>query len=278
MLSYADYHKQLDEKLMTFGRKAYPKFGQVVVLAGGAGSGKGFVLNKLMGIEGKIFDVDELKKMVVKSDKLAAKIKDETGQDMKSFNMKDSKQVSILHDIIGVTYGIDKKSKQATMTSVMLADEKRKPNLIFDMTLRDIAKLHSLSTDVQKVGYKKENIHIVWVLNKFEVAAKQNQKRSRVVSDEILLATHEGASLSMKKILDMGDKLKKYMDGDIHIAWNQAGIDTEVEMNNKGEVAWFKRANYMTVKQKGKPQLSTSKMNKSVIAKIKEYVPNTQVF
>ena len=33
----------LIEKLITFGGKAYPKFGNVVIMAGGAGSGKGFV-------------------------------------------------------------------------------------------------------------------------------------------------------------------------------------------------------------------------------------------
>ena len=37
-------HKSLQEKLITFGKKAYPKFGNVVILAGGAGSGKGFQL------------------------------------------------------------------------------------------------------------------------------------------------------------------------------------------------------------------------------------------
>ena len=34
---------ELNEKLITFGGKAYPKFGNAVLLAGGAGSGKGFV-------------------------------------------------------------------------------------------------------------------------------------------------------------------------------------------------------------------------------------------
>lgn len=281
MLSFNDYHtqkQQLDEKLITFGRKAYPKFGQIVILAGGAGSGKGFVYNKLMGIEGKVFDVDELKKMVIKSKKLADKIKSDTGQDMKSFDLRNPEQVSKIHDIIGGVYKIDKKDQKRVISSVLMAPAERKPNLIFDMTLRDINKLHSVSKDALEAGYQKENIHIVWVLNKFEVAAKQNAKRSRVVSDEILLATHEGAALSMKKILDMDKKLMKYMDGDIHIAWNQAGVDSSVELNNKGEVAWFKEANYMTVKKKGKPQLSTSKLNKAVIAKIKEYVPNTEVF
>ena len=34
---------QLQEALITFGGKPYPKFGNIVILAGGAGSGKGFI-------------------------------------------------------------------------------------------------------------------------------------------------------------------------------------------------------------------------------------------
>ena len=49
------------EKLITFGGKAYPKYGHIVLMAGGAGSGKGFILSNLVGLEGKVFDVDELK-------------------------------------------------------------------------------------------------------------------------------------------------------------------------------------------------------------------------
>ncbi|UQJ94980.1 hypothetical protein IANJMKHF_00074 [Klebsiella phage CPRSA] len=58
----------LTEALITFGGRAYPKFGQVVILAGGAGSGKGFTLEKLLGIEGITLDVDALKKLVMGSD------------------------------------------------------------------------------------------------------------------------------------------------------------------------------------------------------------------
>ncbi len=56
---------QIDEALITFGGKAYPKFGQVVILAGGAGSGKGFVNSNLLGIDGKVFDVDALNGLAI---------------------------------------------------------------------------------------------------------------------------------------------------------------------------------------------------------------------
>jgi hypothetical protein len=93
-------HKSLQEKLITFGKKAYPKFGNVVILAGGAGSGKGFQLEKLLGIEGKVFDVDHLKQLAIKSEMFAKRIKDETGQDIKNYDLKNPDNVSKLHDVL----------------------------------------------------------------------------------------------------------------------------------------------------------------------------------
>ncbi len=48
------------EKLIGIGGENFPKFNQIVFLAGGAGSGKGYILHNLLGIEGKILDVDEI--------------------------------------------------------------------------------------------------------------------------------------------------------------------------------------------------------------------------
>lgn len=93
MKSFKDF-TSLDEALITFGGKAYPKFGQVVILAGGAGSGKGFTLEKLLGIEGITLDVDALKKLVMGSTKLAAEIKAKTGHDVKTMNLKKPGQRS----------------------------------------------------------------------------------------------------------------------------------------------------------------------------------------
>ena len=91
--SYAP--KNMDEKLITFGGKAYPKFGQIVILAGGAGSGKGFVKKKLMGIDGLTFDVDRLKELVMLSSKYNSKIKEEYGIDASKLNLKKSEDVLV---------------------------------------------------------------------------------------------------------------------------------------------------------------------------------------
>ena len=115
MLSFSDYFANqeqmiISEKLMTFGGKAYPKFGNVVLVVGGAGSGKGFQLDKLVGIEGKVFDVDALKMLAIKSTVFAARVKEETGHDLKQFDMKVPENVSKIHDILSSVYGTVKKS------------------------------------------------------------------------------------------------------------------------------------------------------------------------
>ena len=48
--------------LITIGGRAYPNYGQVLMLAGGAGSGKGFQLQNVIGLRGKVLDVDNFKK------------------------------------------------------------------------------------------------------------------------------------------------------------------------------------------------------------------------
>lgn len=274
MLSFFEYNT-LSEAAIRVSGKMYPKFGQIVILAGGAGSGKGFVKEMLLAVEGKTFDVDEIKKAAIASDKLAARIKKETGEDLKKFNLKDPENVKKVHELLGIQYGVDKKVKSSAYSSILTAAPDRKPNLIFDVTLKDTKKLRTIAADAEKLGYDKKNIHIVWVLNKFEVAVKQNQERSRVVPSGILLHTHEGAAMTMNEIMSMGDSLKSLMDGDIFIAFNQAKVDTDLRKSGKGG-SYLKKANYIQVKRNGKPPLSQDKLSKSIQAKIKDYAPDMQ--
>jgi len=262
------------EKLITFGGKAYPKFGNVVIMAGGAGSGKGFVMSTLVGMEGKIFDVDELKKLASKSAAINKRVMDEFGVDLKdlSANLQDSENVSKLHDIIGSAMKLDKRKEQALYSGILTAAPDRKPNLIFDVTLKDLQKLESISRKVSSIGYEKENIHIVWVVNDIEVAKSQNTTRDRRVPAEILINTHRGAQQTMADIVGMGNRLKKYMDGDIVFAFNKVGVDAKLMKSGKGG-SFVKDANYFYVKRKGKSATPIAKLDKELRAKIANYVP-----
>lgn len=262
------------EKLITFGGQAYPKYGNIVLMAGGAGSGKGFVLSNLVGMEGKVFDVDELKTLASKAPAIKRRVAQELGVDIEKLaqNLKDPENVSKLHDIMGDYLQIDKRKEQAFFTSVLTAPADRKPNIIFDMTLKSLDKLEKIARDAASLGYDKKNVHIVWVVNDIEVAKQQNLKRARTVPTEILVNTHRGAANTMGDIINMGKKLKRYIDGDIVFAFNKVGVDANLSKSGKGG-SYVKDANYFYVKRAGKAPTPVDKLEKEVLAKIKAYVP-----
>ena len=109
------------EKLITFGGKAYPKYGHIVLMAGGAGSGKGFILSNLVGVEGKVFDVDELKTLASRTPTIKKRIKDELGVDMEDLasNLKDPKNVENFMTSLPMSYDVDKRKEQAFYRGVL---------------------------------------------------------------------------------------------------------------------------------------------------------------
>lgn len=264
----------LMEKLITFGGQAYPNYGHIVLMAGGAGSGKGFVLSNLVGVEGKVFDVDELKTMASKTPAIKRRVAQELGVDLEDLasNLKNPENVGKLHDIMGDYLKIDKRKEQAFYRGVLAAPADRKPNIIFDMTLKSLDKLDKIAKDAAKLGYDKKNIHIVWVVNDIEVAKQQNAARARTVPSEILVNTHRGAANTMGDIINMGTRLKKYIDGDIVFAFNKVGVDATLVKSGKGG-SYVKDANYFYVKRAGKAPTSVEKLDKEIRAKIKAYVP-----
>jgi dephospho-CoA kinase len=269
--SHTTETEELNEKLITFGGKAYPKFGNAVLLAGGAGSGKGFVLSNLLGIEGQVYDVDEVKKLALKSEKIKKLAKDATGKDISKFNLKNPDDVSTLHTILDEELNIIDKRKLARFVSIMVAPEDRKPNLIFDVTLKSLNKLRSITADIEKLGYSKLATHLVWVINSYNVAIQQNRERDRRVPEEILMDTHRGAAQTAKDILDMGKGIDKYLDGDIWYAFNKRGVDSTVAKSDKGG-SYIKDANYIKVKEAGKA-IDKKKVTDEVVKKIAGYVP-----
>ena len=269
-----EYSEILLEKLITFGGKAYPKFGNVVIMAGGAGSGKGFVLSNLVGLEGKVLDVDELKTAAAKSPLIRKRVKAETGMDIEAIasDLKNPENVGKLHDIIANVLQLDTRQKKVLMRGILGAAPDRKPNLVFDTTLKDLQKLGNLSRMLTSVGYDKKNIHIVWVVNDIEVAKSQNLTRSRTVPAEILVNTHRGASQTMADIVNMGKTLKRYMDGDIVFAFNKVGVDADLKVSGGGG-SFLQDAKYFYAKRQGKPATPVANLEKDIKAKISSYVP-----
>ena len=192
-------------------------------------------------------------------------------------NLRDPANVATMHHIVADVFNVANKNQSRVYAGILTAAEDRKPNLIFDVTLKGMSKLASIARDVEELGYKKENIHIVWVMNDVHIAIEQNKKRDRVVPIEILMDTHEGAALTMAKILNMGDSLKQYMDGDIWISFNKVGIDSEIKKSGNGGM-FVVKSNYLKVKSKGKVQKSVKDLDDELVKKVAAYAPKTDTW
>jgi len=201
------------------------------------------------------------------------------GVDLKKIDLKKPKDVSNLHNIVGDILGFPNKAQRAFFTQLMTKPALEKPNIIFDVTLKDLRKLDNITRLVQQAGYDKKKIHIVWVVNDIEVAKVQNldPKRGRVVPVEILVNTHRGASQTMLDIVKMGKGLKKYMDGDIVFAFNKINVDSELKTSKKGG-AYIKEAEYFYAKRSGKMPLSFNDIGDRILNKISSYVPNANTW
>ena len=211
LLGYNEYntlnnYKMLDEKLIMYNNGK--RYGQVVFLAGGAGSGKGFAQANFMEVDKfKVFDVDELKKAFIKLKELNMDLRN--SQDVFNLHMmvKKSEIKNKILDALFKTHAELGSGKKGTL-----------PNLMFDVTLKEIEDIDEVMPMLMNLGYKPTDLHITWVLTNYYVAVQANQERERVVPDDILLQTHVGASKTMSKLL-LG-KTPRQINGGVYVILN----------------------------------------------------------
>ena len=201
-------YNQLDEKLIMFNQGK--KYGQIVFMAGGAGSGKGFAQKNFMEVNKfKVRDVDEWKRLFIELDKIfdrtsgrrGVKTQDsDTGRRLQDFDLSDPRDVYDLHGMLK-QYNIKSGTLKNILGDLRAERSGRLPNLLFDITFKDLEDISEVTPNLIKVGYEPKNIHVVWVLANYHMAVARNQGRDRVVPDDILLATHEGAFNSMYDVM-----------------------------------------------------------------------------
>lgn len=261
--------EQLNEVLITLGNR--PNFGQVILLAGGAGSGKGFMSMKLLGVTGKIFDVDDIKGRIIHpgTPKLNAKIKEIYGIDVTKLNLRNPDNVSLLHRI-NDELGISKKYQDQFFDNIT-KDVRKLPNVIFDTTMKSEKKITDIVKTVQDAGYQKENIHVIWIVTDHEVAKKQNRERDRVVPEDILTDTHIGVAHTMQNLM-RNSRFQEFIDGYVYVVFNKAFVDNTLVFSEYGG-SYVKDAIILELKKKNKAQKPYSEISKIFIKKIKSYVP-----
>ena len=278
ILSFAEkqlmeQYQQLEEKLIMFNNGA--RYGQIVFLAGGAGSGKGFALSNFMENDKfKVRDVDEWKAALLKINDLKGKY-----PEIKGLDLRKPADVFKLH-----TFTKKLKIKENTLNS-MLNDIVRSgsakkgtlPNIVFDITLKELSDMTDVLKLIEGIGYKAKDIHVNWVLTKYEVAVRNNQERPRIVPDDILLKTHKGAAQTMSEIVK--GKLPRGVDGQVNVILNNRE-NTIPRLNKDGKVFVGKGGNivvkdftYLRLKKEGKPFSKESVVQKQVFDWIKQNAP-----
>lgn len=185
----------LQEKLIIVG--GGKRYGQVIFLAGGSGSGKGFaVQNFIHGQDYKVFDPDALKEPYLKWNEVTNKYPELRGR-----SLANPKDTAFVHEFLRDKIGLEDKVLNRFFSSITPANRDTLPNIIFDKTMKDNGDIKNIVPKLLKAGYKKENIHLIWVLTNYKVALQQNLSRSRSVPVTILIASHNGVAKNMEEML-----------------------------------------------------------------------------
>lgn len=297
-INYRDFeaYQQLLEKQILYNQGK--KYGQVVFLAGGAGSGKGFAIKNFMrGEDFKIRDVDELKIAFQKLDEMGKfTIKDllqkygsnistrdmdliqknviEKGYTLKDLNLKTPEHVYALHVLVRAT-GAKNKTLDLLLDG---AAQDTLPNILIDSTFADMDDMTGYIPKLLKVGYEPKNIHVTWVLTNYEIAIKNNKSRSRVVPDDILLKTHKGAAQTVLSLVKTG--FPKEVDGGVYVVLNNPENTTFIVDPKTGKHYKDIKGNkvvghfmYLTLKKPGGAMTNDADVKKQLYAWIKDNVP-----
>jgi len=274
MLTFSQFlaEKYLEEKLIMYNQGK--RYGQIVFLAGGAGSGKGFAISNFMEKEKfKVRDVDEWKKAFMK----IADAQDKYPE-IKGLKLSNPRDVAKIHMFVK-KLGIKEKS-----IDLMLADanSRQLPNIMFDITMKDANDIDQYMPKLIKAGYDAKNIHLTWVLTNYAVAIVNNQNRPRVVADDIMLLSHEGAATSMYEVIK--GKIPRGLDGGVRVILNNRNNtipyvdpDTKKPMKTKQGDIIVKDFTYLTLKKEGKRIGPEMGVKRQLLGWIEENVPDTKL-
>lgn len=233
----------------------FPKYGQIIFLIGGAGSGKNFALENIVGHNGINCDVDDLKTYIAREKKFqSAKYADKGNEFLQDMDFADPKKVFQMHGFAKSIYEPEGSEMESSRLDGLLRAARQSknksnlPNIVLNITGKNLNDFQRLATPFVEAGYKPNNVHVIWVLTPFEDAMKNNAKRSRRVPTDILRGTHVGVKQAMDTIInsaginvnythkgnDKSFKFTNYINGLVMILFNKPGVDSWIP-NKKDE-------------------------------------------
>ena len=277
MLEFNEYQhireelKQLNEKLIITGKGK--RYGQVIFLAGGGGSGKGFAIKNFIDSSSfKVRDVDELEVSFLKLAELKNKFPEIRGLDLRR-----PKDVFALHMFVK-DKGIYDKSLELLLGQ---AKTGKLPNIIVDATFKDLDILDNEVKMLIQAGYDPKDLHVIWVLSNYHIAVQQNKSRSRIVPDDILLKTHEGAALTMYNMIQ--GNMPAALDGEFYVILSGAKHSvfytdpkTGKPLDGRDGRMVIKDFKYFKLKEPGRPIISDGELKDQVLYWIRNSVPKSK--
>ena len=279
MISFRQYIREQEEFLTLLEKQIImgkgKKYGQIVFMAGGAGSGKGFAINNFMeGDKFKIRDVDQWKKAFLILAKTKKKFKE-----IRGLELRKPKDAFKMHEFIK-SKGIKEKTLNLLLSN---ARQGILPNLLFDVTLKDKKSITEILPSLVNAGYDPKNINIVWVLTDYSIAVKQNRdpERGRVVPDDIMLQTHEGAATTMHNFIKRGTP--RGVNGGVYIILGgkkntilyKDKEGNPIKTGKKKDTFVVKDFFYLTMKRPGKSMTKNSDLQKQAFDWIMKNAPRT---
>ena len=274
MLTFSQFlaEKYLEEKLIMYNQGK--RYGQIVFLAGGAGSGKGFAIANFMEKEKfKVRDVDEWKKAFIK-------LADTKGMypEIQGLKLKNPKDVYKIHKFVK-----EKNIKDKSLDLLLRdANTRHLPNIMFDITMKDASDIGTIIPKLTEAGYDSKNIHLTWVLTNYAVAIVNNRNRERVVADDIMLLSHEGAAVNMYDVIK--GKLPRGLNGSVRVILNNrentipyVDPDTKKPMKTSQGNILVKDFTYLTFKKEGKSVGPEMDVKRQLLGWIAANVPKTKL-
>jgi hypothetical protein len=243
-------------------------------------SGKGFASSTFMESEKfKIRDVDEWKKAYLK----LAQLKDKNPE-LKGLNLRNPTDVYDLHMFVK-----KRKIKDKTL-DLLLRDARadRLPNIMFDITAKEMKDFEEVIPLLEEAGYEAKNIHLAWVLTDFKVAYTANLTRERVVPADVFLDTHRGAAKTMQTLID-NKRMPRGANGRFVVIMNNRtntvffatgdtfkGRKIDLKNQKKVDAPGVKGFYYITVKEAGKPFKPEKQWKEELHNQIVQNIPGGQ--
>jgi predicted kinase len=226
--------ESVNEQVLTEGIND-PGILKAVFLAGGPGSGKSFAVQNLLGVPEDIMKgVSTLGLKVINSDAAFERNMKAAGVDPKMLD-------KLPNDVFDkLTKGPESAREKAKVTTKKLQKmfEKERLGMIIDGTGHNYNKIAKMKKHLESQGY---DTAMLFVNTRLETARDRNQKRDRVVPDEILTKSWNDVQDNIGKFQSLFGNDFKIIDNNDKVPGKSAGeITFNFDKINKDKVTHLK--------------------------------------